>query len=152
MFFPDGHSTLGKEKDMQFLLSCYNGEEIGDIVKLPSGEEVPFTVQNYAMSGGFSRIKLYLKTCRLLKKDRVSSGSDIEEELKANIEIEKGKQQHGLTKKQTSAINESCTSVLPETDPMIKVDDEISFKNYSLLDVDDVAKAMPTKLLDGDLR
>ena len=104
------------------------------------------------MSGGFSRVKLYLKTCRLLKKDSVSSGSDIEEELKANIEIEKGKQQHGLTKKQTSAINESCTSVLPETDPMIKVDDEISFKKYSLLDVDDVAKAMPTKLLDGDLR
>ena len=46
LFFPDGHSTLGKEKDMQFLLSCYNGEEIGDIVKLPSGEEVPIYCAN----------------------------------------------------------------------------------------------------------
>lgn len=63
-FFPGGQSGLGDAKNMQFALTSFDCEEIGDTVKLPSGKDVPFTVQNYTLSGGFSRVKLYLKSVK----------------------------------------------------------------------------------------
>ena len=58
LFFPDGNSTFGPAKMMEFGLANYKQESLTDV--LVDGVKLPFTLQRYATETKMSRICLYL--------------------------------------------------------------------------------------------